>query len=231
MNTMRVFKIGLLFVSLLLLALFMLVERYEPVSASNLSERPQNQNMRPIGEISAEFTAEQLINASSILGQQQMSKNENVCIELLLANWSNRPNTGEFAVDLIVAGQPFIQVIDAGSVKDNANHRICFDNLQVSELVNNDEIRLIIRGISSPAGAAITAWTTTDLSAGQLINVPEQLASRSLVFHFVSERYSASSYRHALILVFLGMLAIAIVFFPSVVGRRQEPSTSRGDEK
>ncbi|MCV2875542.1 hypothetical protein OE810_04645 [Rhodobacteraceae bacterium XHP0102] len=231
MNFLRILKIGLLLIALGVLGLFMLFERYEPVSAITLSNRPNNQNSRPIGEITTDFRAEQLIVVSSILGRRQMSYDDDVCIELLMANWSNRQNTGDFAVDVITAGETFTQVIDAASVKDNANRRICFDDLQFRKLVDNDEIRLVLRGISSPAGAAITAWTTTDLSAGRLINAPEQLASRSFIFHFVSERYSASSYRHAWIIVFFGMLAIATVFFPSSVGDRQEPLTSRSDEE
>lgn len=215
MNLKRILKVSIVIFGILVLGLYLLVARYEPVSKVVLSERPQHLDPMPIREISTGFRAEQVIHKSSLVQRSDLFDNELLCLELLLANWSDRSNFGEFSVDLLIGDKTFEYVIEAASVLNNANRKICYDNLRVSDLFGVDDIRLVLRGISSPPGAAITAWTTTDLSAGHLVDMTESLASRSLVFHFVTEQVSEVSYRHAWILVVLSMLVLSTLAFTS----------------
>jgi hypothetical protein len=217
---MHIFKVTALLLSIVIIGTFLLLERYKPASKTSLSERPRIRNMQPIGEITNGFRVEQLISISSIFDQTNLFDKYEVCIELFLANFSNRKNTGEFAVDLVLNKEVFTSVLDASTIADNQYQKICYDKLSSSMLISQKDIRLILRGISSPPGEAITAWTTTDLRAGQLINVPASLELRSLVFHFVTKQESKIIYRHALIILILNMLAIATLIIPAKVSRK-----------
>lgn len=217
---MHIFKVTALLLSIAIIGTFLLLERYEPASKTSLSERPRIRNMQPIGEITNGFRVEQLISRSSIFDQTNLFDKYEVCIELFLANFSNRKNTGKFAVDLILNKEVFTSVLDASTITDNQYRKICYDKLSSSMLIGQQDIRLILRGISSPSGAAVTAWTTTDLRAGQLINVSSSFESRSLVFHFVTKQESQITYRHALIILILNMLAIATLIISCTVNRK-----------
>ena len=228
---MSILKVSIFLLAVIVLGIFLLITRYEPAQI-RLSDRPDTLNPLPIGEITRAFRAEQLLTADFFSKQGQIGDGSTVCIKLLLANWSNRKNTGYFAVDLIInKKEVFTSVIDASTVSNNTNRTICYDELSISKLIEQNDVRLVLRGISSPPGAAITAWTTTDLSAGQLINVSESFESRSLVFHLSSKQESKIMYRHALIILILNMLAIATLIIPAKVCRKDNMLITKGNLK
>jgi hypothetical protein len=212
MNLNFIIKCSAALLMLIIIGSYLLIVRYEPVSKNILSERPQQLDILPIGEISQGFRVEQLVDRSSISDRYDTFEHESVCIELYLANWSDRRNSGQFAVDIILDKEVFTHIIDAAVVVNNANHKACFDNVSVDMLFDAHNIHLVLRGISSPPGAAVTAWTTTDLSSGQLIDMLDHLLLRSLVFNFSTRSFSESPYRHALMLIIFGMIAIGTMF-------------------
>ena len=214
MNSKTWLKSGLVFALLVISGTYLFLTRDDPAMKIGLSERPSIPAGVPVGEIVQGFRAEQRINAK-LAHRRTHLEDEGVCVELLMANYSNRANTGLFAVDLLLDGKAFVQQIDAVDIRDNTNHRICYEDVSVAALIEARDIRLVLRGISSPPGAAVTAWTTSDLSAGQLVGVPERLASRSLVFHFSTQAVSEQARNNALVLIVLGALAAATAFLPS----------------
>lgn len=186
--------------------------RFEGVPEENLSLQIKLRDLIPVGEISTNFQIEQTVNRESLIMDHLLPDSSRVCLDLLLANWGGRSNTGSFAVDLLVDAELYTEIIPAKSVEDNVFHTICFDHLYIQTLYNHRDMRLILRGISSPNGAAITAWTTSDLSAGEIENPSPVLLNRSLVFRFVSMEYSRVYNIHALVLLLIGMLTLTILF-------------------
>ena len=214
MNSKTQFKSGLVLALLVTWSTYLFVIRYDPVMKIGLSEQPSVPTGVPVGEIVPGFRAEQRVNANLAAHRRAHLEDGGVCVDVLLANYSDRPNTGKFAVDLVLDREAFAKEIDAADVRDNINHRICYEGVSVGALFDAHDVRLVLRGLSSPPGAAVTAWTTSDLDAGQLVDVPEPLASRSLVFHFSTQIVSAQSRTNALIIIVLGALAVATAFLP-----------------
>lgn len=203
---------GILLIAVLAaVSAFLFHFRHEPVSKATLSEPPKLVNNAPIGEIVQGFRAEQHVTAKLAGDRLDRLKGSGVCVEILLANYSNRPNTGQFAIGLVLDGRQFVQQVDAAAVTDNATRSICFTDVTVGALFAAREVRLMLLGLSSPPGAAVTAWTTADLSAGQLAGPPGSPSSRSLIFHFSTQVDGQQGRRNALVLISLGALAISTV--------------------
>lgn len=230
MSRQTCLKATLMALVLAIVGAYLFLVRYQPASTIPFSESPLNTAALPLGEISRGFRAEQLISIKLDSSKLEGLEDEPICVEMLLANYSNRPNSGHFAVELVVDDITFAQEIDASDVRDNAYRRICFDGSTSWVLFNADDRRIVLRGISSPPGAAVTAWTTTDLRAGRLVGVADRLASRSLVFRLSTQVVFEQGRRDALILIFLGALAVGTMFLASGPPRRRFDASAQNQD-
>jgi hypothetical protein len=183
--------------------------RHEPESTVVLSRAPGLVENRPIGEIVPGFRAEHRVTDRLAANRNSLPGNAAVCVEILLANFSNRQNTGYFDIGLGLDDREFFRQVEASSVADNAKRRVCFDDVTVRSLLAARELRILLRGVSSPPGAAVTAWTTTDVSSGQMVAVPGSAPPRSLVAGLSAQDGDQTGSRNALVLIAFGALSIA----------------------
>lgn len=188
--------------------------RYEPVAKLQLSAEPQLLAALPVGELTSSFRLEQRVELRRTVVLTPQTSADFVCLDLKLANYGNRRNTGEFLVDVILDGSIFTQKIDAVTVRDNAMRKVCLSGLVAAALFEAESIRIGLRGSSSPSGAAVTAWTTTDLSAGELLGVTAPLSGRSLVFRFSTQPPAGHVPMQVWVLLLLGLVAICAVLLP-----------------
>ena len=204
--------------------------RYDAVSTITLIEPPSLISNTPIGEIVQGFSAEQLFTVKLAEdGSDKLDKNP-LCVEVLLANYANRSNTGQLDIELILDSQEYVRHVEAASVADNVMRRTCFNDVAVGMLRRARESRLILRGVSSPPGAAVTAWTTSDVSIGHLVSMPSSEQPRSLVVGFSAQSNSDLKTRNAIMLIVLSALAVATAFWTNPYSVRepdQQPSQSR----
>lgn len=206
-------------------ALFFL--RLQPQSDIVISKLPSLLDNRPIGEIVPGFHVEQQLKAK-FEGLPSGRGNEQVCIDILLANYSNRSNSGQFEIGLILDGDEHIQKIDAAGVADNAIRRVCLTDVSVSTLLSSRKVRIVLRGVSSPTGAAVTAWSTADTSVGHILMNGSTHSPRSLVVG-LSSRFGKEKGKHnELILIVFGALAIATIFW--AIPKREQPSRLDGPQ-
>jgi len=99
---------------------------------------------------------------------------DGLCIELLLATYGERTNSGILEVVLrhrSGAGPSVSERIDMAVVQDNAFHRVCFSDPAAAGIdsIGGDDWVLVLRSVAGEPGAVITVWLTKDLSRGALM--------------------------------------------------------------
>ena len=188
-----------------------------------LATMPKIVDSKPIGEIVADFRAEQRIKPPAPTARTRKLETLNLCADILLANYADRPNTGQFEIGLVLDGQEWLERIEASSVADNTRRSVCFQKLTVAQAISARAISLVIRGVSSPSGKAVTAWTTTDVSAGRLVAATDAGPPRSLVVTLSAEAVDGGHERNALVLVAFGAFIVATMLF---AGRRGDELAS-----
>lgn len=123
----------------------------------------------PAGDIAEGVGIEQSfqLSGSAIETSKRLRKDtKQICLQLYLANYSNRRNRGLVKVSLGQAGLRLSRVIDMGSVADNAFHQVCFSTDDFDGFREND-LTVMIEGVNGKAGTSITAWLTGDLDHGR----------------------------------------------------------------
>jgi len=148
--------------------------RYKPTQLVADSETAR----QPAGEITSGFRLEQPLSLSSTeLPARDLG--HSFCTSLLMANYKNRRNRGEFSVSLRIGQREQTIVLDAREVRDNARMFVCFDRFKLSDVLGQPAM-LTVNGVDGRPGRSVTAWlmpsTTDDSRAtfnGELI--PQQL--------------------------------------------------------
>jgi hypothetical protein len=171
------------------------------------------ENNKPAGEIVAGFYMKQPINWNlfdkDVIKQDASST---VCVSMFLANYNNRNNAGTFALSLQVGGDNHRVVVDAKMVGNNKNHRICFEGLLFGDVAYKPT-ELILEGINSKKGKAITAWMTKDTVHGGAVLYDGSMSDRSLTFRIETIRNSSMLRIHAIILTLIYGLSSGLIFF------------------
>ncbi len=170
----------------------------------------------PVGELVADVCLRQDVNLDAKRTPDEERSNQPLCVEILLANYNNRKNHGTIMLGIDLDGRIERREIDAAMVKDNAYHRICFENVTLKDVFDAKELFLLLEGVDSEPGSAVTAWTTSEVRYGTLVTTEDDLKNQSLVFHL---GYKTSSLNHtALILVLIAALSITtlISFFEEI---------------
>jgi hypothetical protein len=81
-----------------------------------------------------------------------------VCVDVLLANYGDRPNDGTLVVGLRSGGLTEEMRVEMGSIADNAWSRSCFDAALLRENGPAPLVALTLRGEGSRQGSSVTAW-------------------------------------------------------------------------
>ena len=208
----------LFFVVFSLCFCYLIIAFYEPQIKSRLSFEPPLLNAVPAGEIVQNVDLIQRVERSALVPGVGVFERDIVCVEVMLANYGNRNNKGVFFMELALDSVIVTQQVDAAIVRDNVNHKVCFTSLSAAALLEAQNITIALRGSSSPSGAAVTAWTTTDLRAGELLDGPGLLSGRSLVYSFSTQALPVYVPIQAWIFLLLGLLATWTLFIPTSYG-------------
>lgn len=137
-------------------------------------------SLRPAGEITADFLLEQPVHvAATDLPRRDLKLP--FCVAILMANYMNRRNLGEFSVSLSVGPRQFTRILQARNIRDNEKAFVCFSGITLAELMGQPA-RLTIKGIDGRPGRSVTAWLepTADVTARATLD--GQPTDRQLVF-------------------------------------------------
>ena len=145
----------------------------------------------PAGELIADVRLRQSVNADMVQSLDEERSALPLCVEVLLANYGNRENRGTIRLGIDLDGRIESREIDVRTVKDNAYHRICFENVTLRDVHEAREVHVLLEGVDSEPGSAVTAWTTRDLGYGALVTTDDRLKERSLVFRIDCMQSSA----------------------------------------
>jgi hypothetical protein len=170
------------------------------------------ENNVPCGEMVAGFHLRQPVNwdlLDATLLEQEASRE--VCVSVFLANYANRMNEGTVALTLQSGDNRYRKAVEAGTVRDNAHHRICFEGLVLGDIVYKPTW-VIIEGIDSRPGRAITAWMTTDTTHGTALLDGGRTSDRSLTFRIGTVQDGRAIRRHAVFLALICGLSGALLF-------------------
>ena len=101
--------------------------------------------------------------------------------EILLANYGNRANRGTILFGIDFDGKIEKKKIDVRNIKNNAYHRVIFDEVKLKDFIEASKIYILLEGVDSERGSAVTAWTIRNTRFGALITNEDHLKDRSLV--------------------------------------------------
>ncbi|MEX1056218.1 MAG: hypothetical protein WED11_00690, partial [Natronospirillum sp.] len=136
-----------------------------------------------------------------------------VCVNVLMANYEDRPNTGIFSVELNVDGKIHRRLRNACSVKDNAMQRTCFPGLTY-EQIRGRQVFLDIRGVNGQVGSSVSALYTRDLYQGKAVENGVEVEG-SLLFTLTTDRSSPSKLVIGLVLsLFFAGAALLLITVP-----------------
>lgn len=133
-----------------------------------LSQTPEIRDTQVVGELVAGTLVTQAVTVDGLAYERALSagSGSQVCVELLLANYSDRRNSGQVEVGLSRRGTLLGAArLDVGGVADNAYQRICLDDVDLGDL-RGGGVELFLAGVDSPPAAAITAWLVADPRTG-----------------------------------------------------------------
>ena len=151
--------------SFMVFILIFLIGAYSKKHEHTVLVAPEILKQLPAGELTAGFHLEQPIDWSWFK-DSRLNESDTLCVNLLLANYNNRDNAGFFSVTS--PAEHFSQKIsfNAHQVHDNAYQPFCFDTLPLGNIADKP-VKLVLEGINSLPGKAITAWMTSDTAPGK----------------------------------------------------------------
>lgn len=187
--------------------------RYVPNLDRRLLSSLGSSNNTPVGEITKNFYLEQKISIDKLKNIKSTQYDNIICLNILLANYSNRSNIGEFGANFKVDDIDNKMVINAADVKDNLKHRICFDGLSASALYSANDVKIILHGITGESGSSVTAWSSTNVASGKITNKGERFNNRSLIFDVVLVNKTDDKKIKAFIIILIGALAVLTMVF------------------
>jgi len=127
---------------------------------------------QPAGEITTGFTIRQEVPPP---GENNPSRKQflqthgpvNLCLKILMANYSNRKNQGIIRVSLTQKNLEVSRDISVDTIRDNAFHMVRFQLKDPSELNLKGSLVLKIAGVKGEPGSSVTVWLTDDLNRGE----------------------------------------------------------------
>ncbi|WP_038485845.1 hypothetical protein [Collimonas arenae] len=187
-------------------------ENYSKKYIHTILPAPAVREQIPAGEIVTGFHIQQSINWNYI-NVSTLNQSATFCINLLMANYNNRSNSGIFSLTL--RNQKFLQkkIINSQSVRDNTNQIVCYDKLPLPEIAFTPTI-LILEGIDSNPGKAVSAWLTSDTTFG-IAQRDGVVLGKSLVFSIDVINESNGKLMQVILLTILCGLSISILFWPT----------------
>jgi len=200
-------KLALFGLLMLLYMYYPTIERYEEKHVVN--EGIAWKDMHVAGEITSEFNLRQSIRAE----YTDLLPNEfhyPLCLDIQLANYANRLNTGRFRVTVSTATATEQRVLEARYIDDNAMELVCFESIPFQQVFQKDAW-VEIQGMDSPRGKSVTTVVST--TAGRPRALINGQASNLTLVYLASirkdpELYQINSY---VLVVFSSLLMAALL--------------------
>lgn len=180
-----------------------------------LSYEQKQLDMRPVGELTKVVRLRQLVDVKALREITLDQNDERLCLGVLMANYSDRNNSGSVLIGIDVDGQIELKEVRVKEIKDNVYHYIYFDDLMWSDLISAAKIEIILNGVDGQVGKSVTAWSTKDLLYGNLVS-NDGRSGRSLLFRLGTEKKSTIYNNNAIILILLALIAIFIFIIQPV---------------
>lgn len=178
-----------------------------PSAFNSILPAQQTKVLIPAGEITPGFYLEQPIDWVLLRDFEKVSTNP-ACVSLFLASYGGRKNMGMFKLTLKVENSVNEVFEKANLIRDNALHRFCFENAIIGQIVNKPAA-LILEGVDSPPGSAITAWLTSGSAEDGIPN-----RRNNLIFSIGAERAPVKQRRQSLVLIVIFGLSGTLLFLP-----------------
>lgn len=206
-------KLTLFGVAILLFMYWESIERYEEKHV--LNEGIAWADMHAAGEITPSFHLRQSIR-TDVTDLLPTEFQHPLCLDIQLANYANRANTGRFKVRVSTASTTEERVLEAKQISDNAMELVCFDSISFQQIHQKDAW-VDVRGIDSPAGKSVTAVVSS--TAGPPRATINGAASDQTLVYIASirkdpELYQVNSY---VLIVFSALLMTALLLGASTL--------------
>ena len=203
--------VGLSAILILFTAIHLYSQYEEPELYHVLSGDQKHQEMQPVGELLEGVRFSQSVDLQKIRQVGQERAASSLCLEMLMANYSNRANTGKVRFGVALDGRIETLSVAAETVQDNAYHRVNFENVKLADVYAAHEMQILLEGVDSKAGSAVTAWSTQDVSMGRLVAMDDKMANRSLILHIGYVTESPRRRMDSLVLAIIAFVAIYIL--------------------
>lgn len=200
-----------LFIIFVIFSIFYFTSKYKVEQFCKLLDAPINGAL-PVGEIIKNLRLDQTVEIKKIRQVSKKWLNSFFCVEILMANYSNRENEGRILIGIVLDGNVYNLTINAEDVQDNVYQRCIFNNVTLSDVYKANNLQILIEGIDSVKNKAVTAWSTSDVSAGKLITENRKLKERSLCFRigFINESHQKKRNSIVLSIITLSMIFILV---------------------
>jgi len=161
------------------------------------------------GEIVKDFSLEQPIEITDRLLKNMDSYNQNtpVCVELFMANYNNRKNTGLIKIELTSANKSAVNMLDVSLIQDNKWQGVCFNDFTLKNL-SQKPTTLYIKGVNSKVGEAVTVYLRDDSSFKKSILGHE--SADSLMYRLSTKQIDDMKSIDAKLNIFLLILVMVI---------------------
>lgn len=163
---------------------------------------------RPAGEIVQGF---QLIQPMNMQEADVLERDlsEPFCVNLLMANYANRRNSGTFAVTVSTAKARQVQIVQADGVLDNQFEKICFEELRFHQIYRKPAT-LEITGIDGVPGRSVTAWLSSS-PIGERVQMNGAATDLTLVHNIVLLKDTRNYQYNAYFLVLFASLLVGLI--------------------
>jgi len=166
----------------------------------------------PAGEIDKKFKLTQIVKFDKKLITDELFVYEDgpLCVDILMANYGDRRNVGD--IEFIIKNKTLEESrkIDVSVIKDNTKHKICFNNIMLSNIADG-QFTFIIKGRNSVLGKAVTAWLGTDISRGH-VSINNKKLNKALIFSISRATSKYTSTTSYLLVLFALLSSIAFIY-------------------
>lgn len=164
------------------------------------------------GELTAGFRLEQPVNWNIDNNMSKFTGPGTLCVNLLLANYMDRENAG--TISLSLRAEHFLRTVslNAKVVRNNLDQQFCFPDISLADVVYKPAT-LLLEGVDSPPGKAVTAWMTSDTIQGK-VRRNGVVLDKSLIFSIDAITESSAKRMHDIVLTILCFLSTSILFWP-----------------
>lgn len=164
------------------------------------------------GELTAGFRLEQPINWNVDNNMSKFNGSGTLCVNLLLANYMDRENTGTILLSLHAENFSRTVSQNVKVIRNNLDQQFCFPDISLADIVYKPAT-LLLEGVDSPPGKAITAWMTSDTIQGK-VRRNDVVLDKSLIFSIDAVTESSTKRMHDIVLTILCCLSTSILFWP-----------------